>query len=94
MDRLHERQEASARGSEVEGTTSVPDIDLPPSNSRCSEASRSYCTHRTLTANVNYSVPVTKMKKLAKQFGSINLAYREVGLKSFDYAYNDLVGDE
>ena len=45
-------------------------------------------------ANVNYSVPVTRMKKLAKALGSINLTYREVGVKSFDYTYSDLVGDE
>lgn len=45
-------------------------------------------------ANVHYAVPVTRMKKLAKALGSINLAYREVGLKSFDYTYNDLVGEE
>jgi hypothetical protein len=34
------------------------------------------------------------MKKLAKALGSINLTYREVGVKSFDYTYSDLVGDE
>ena len=45
-------------------------------------------------ANVHYAVPVGKMKKLAKAFGSINLSYRDVGIKSFDYSYNDLVGDE
>jgi hypothetical protein len=45
-------------------------------------------------ANVHYSVPISKMNKLALAFGSINLPYREVGLKSFDYAYGDMVGDE
>jgi hypothetical protein len=45
-------------------------------------------------ANVNYAVPVTRMKKLAKALGSINLAYRDVGIRSFDYTYKDLVGDE
>ena len=45
-------------------------------------------------ANVNYSVPVTRMKRLAREFGSMRMAYREVGLKSFDYAYEDLVEDE
>lgn len=45
-------------------------------------------------ANVNYSVPVSRMKKIAKELGSINMAYRDVGLKTFDYAYRDLVGDE
>lgn len=45
-------------------------------------------------ANVNYSVPLARMKKLAKELGSINLPYREVGLKTFEYSYDDLVGDE
>ena len=45
-------------------------------------------------ANVNYSVPRTRMRRLAREFGSMRMAYREVGLKSFDYAYEDLVEDE
>lgn len=44
--------------------------------------------------NINYAVPLTKLKKLARAFGSANLAYRDVGQKSFDYAYDDLVGEE
>jgi hypothetical protein len=45
-------------------------------------------------ANVNYSVPVSRMKKLAKELGDINMGYREVGLKTFEYTYSDLVGDD
>jgi hypothetical protein len=45
-------------------------------------------------ANVHYAVPTTRMKKLAKALGSVNLTYRDVGLKSFDYAYDDLVGED
>ena len=45
-------------------------------------------------ANVLYIVPRPKMRSLASAFGSINMAYKEVGLRSFEYAYNDLVGDE
>lgn len=45
-------------------------------------------------ANVHYSVPVAKMRMLAKALGSINMPYREVGLKSFEYTYGDVVGDE
>jgi hypothetical protein len=44
--------------------------------------------------NVHYSVPVAKLRKLAKEMGSINMSYREVGLRSFDYTYNDMVGGE
>ena len=45
-------------------------------------------------ANVNYSVPLSKMKKLAKAFGRITMTYREVGKRSFDYAYDDLTEED
>ncbi len=45
-------------------------------------------------ANVQYSVPVKRMKRLAGELGNINLPYREVGLRSFEYTYEDLVGEE
>ena len=45
-------------------------------------------------ANVHYSVPISKMRKLAKELGSINKSFRDVGLESFEYTYNDLVGEE
>ena len=45
-------------------------------------------------ANVNYAVSRRRMRKLAKEFGSANMPYREVGIRSFDYAYDDLAGDE
>ncbi len=45
-------------------------------------------------ANVLYTVPVSRLRKLAREFGSVNMPYREVGLKSFEYAYEDKVGEE
>ena len=45
-------------------------------------------------ANVHYSVPLQKLRQLAKELGSINMAYKDVGLKSFEYTFNDLVGKE
>lgn len=45
-------------------------------------------------ANVAYSVPRERLRKLAAGFGDINLSYREVGMQSFEYAYADQVGDE
>ena len=45
-------------------------------------------------ANVNYSVPLSRMKKLAKAFGRITMTYRDVGKKSFDYAYDDLAEED
>ena len=62
-------------------------------------AKKSSVTLPTLTtkpvekvANVAYSIPLARMRKLAKELGSINLAYRDVGLRSFEYTYEDLVG--
>ncbi|MCQ8277438.1 ATP-binding protein [Acetobacteraceae bacterium KSS8] len=46
------------------------------------------------SANVNYSVPVSRMKKLAQEFGNINMPYRDVGLRAFEYTYQDLVGKD
>ena len=45
-------------------------------------------------ANVHYTVPLVRMKNLARELGSIRMAYRDVGLKSFSYTYDDLVGEE
>lgn len=45
-------------------------------------------------ANINYAIPLARLKKVAKELGSINLSYRDVGVKTFEYTYEDLVGDE
>lgn len=45
-------------------------------------------------ANVSYSVQLSRLKRLSREFGAINMPYREVGLESFNYAYKELVGEE
>lgn len=45
-------------------------------------------------ANVNYSVSRQRMRKMAKALGRVNMTYRDVGLKTFDYAYDELVEDD
>lgn len=45
-------------------------------------------------ANIHYSVPLARLRKLASQLGYMNMPYREVGLKSFEYTYADMVGNE
>jgi hypothetical protein len=45
-------------------------------------------------ANVNYAVRRRRMLSLAKGFGDINMTYREVGTRSFDYAYERLVDED
>jgi hypothetical protein len=49
---------------------------------------------RERVANINYAVPVKRLRKLASALGSINLSYRDVGVRSFDYAYEMLVDED
>lgn len=44
-------------------------------------------------ANVSYAVPLHLVRKLGAALGDLNLSYREIGLQSFEYCYDDLVGD-
>lgn len=44
-------------------------------------------------ANILYQVPVARLRLLADAFGDINSTYREVGMRSFDYAYDSWVGE-
>jgi hypothetical protein len=44
--------------------------------------------------NVHYSVSVTKLRKLGSELGSMHMSFMDIGLKSFDYTYRDMVGDE
>lgn len=44
--------------------------------------------------NIAYAVPLARLRELGKALGSINMSYREVGVKSFDYTYDELVGGE
>ena len=45
-------------------------------------------------ANVAYAVPLNKLRSLAAVFGQRQMSQKEVGMKSFDYAYKDLVNEE
>jgi hypothetical protein len=45
-------------------------------------------------ANILYTVPRPRVRSLASAFGNINMSYKDVGLKSFEYAFEDLVGDD
>lgn len=49
---------------------------------------------RERIANVNYSVPLSRMRALADALGSVNKSYRDVGLESFEFAYNELVDED
>lgn len=45
-------------------------------------------------ANVLYTVPRSRMTKLARAFGRASMPYKQVGLRSFDFAYDQLVEDD
>lgn len=77
-------KEQVAKPVAIRDVASRPEVALP----------RLTRVPRTRVANVNYSVPVSKMKKLAEALGRVTMPYREVGMKSFDYTYDDLVGGE
>ena len=45
-------------------------------------------------ANILFSRPREKVRKLADEFGNINMSYRDVGIRAFDFAYAEHVGDD
>jgi hypothetical protein len=45
-------------------------------------------------ANVLYTVPYKRLRRLAAAFGRRSMSYKDVGEKSFDYAYDMLVDEE
>ena len=49
---------------------------------------------RQREGSVQFSVPLVRIKNLAKAFGDGKMAYRVVGVKAFDYAYEELVEEE
>ena len=49
---------------------------------------------REKRANVNYSVPLDRMKALAVAYDRPGMSYRDVGLRTFDEAFRNNVGDD
>src|SRR5690606_19723799 len=45
-------------------------------------------------ANIAYSMPRTKVRRLGNAFDDADMSYKEVGIRSFEYAYLDLVGED
>lgn len=45
-------------------------------------------------ANISYSVPLPRFRRLAAAVGDVTMNYRELGQWSFDYTYREHVGDE
>jgi hypothetical protein len=89
--RKAERENAERLEREQAKTVELPNV---PQSDKLRLPSLTSRTKTEPVANVNYSVPARRMRKLAAVFGSINLTYRDVGLKSFDYAYEELVDED
>lgn len=49
---------------------------------------------RVRVGNINYAMPYKRIKALAKGFGDSSTSYRDVGIKSFEYAYESLVSED
>jgi hypothetical protein len=91
--RKSERDNAAAREEQSKPTPLAnvqprPQVQLPNLNAGKPRVPRER------PANVSYSVPLKRMKALADALGSINFSYRDVGIKSFDFAYENLVDEE
>jgi hypothetical protein len=82
-----------AKRVESSSIKSVKIYDVKPSESIKLPKFADIQQQKERLANISYSVPIGKLKQLAKEFGNINMSQREVGLKSFDYTYDDMVGD-
>ena len=73
-------------------TKSLSIYDITP---QASLALPKFGTRKSVrVANIHYQMPLEKVRNLAREFGSINMAYREVGIKSFEYAYTDHVEEK
>lgn len=78
------RREAAAVAVPIQNLPRVQTFRLPTLVARPKER----------VANVNYSVSLAKLRKLGNALGNINMAYRDVGLKAFEYTYEDFVGED
>jgi hypothetical protein len=77
------QSEAAASAVRIEEVVTSENVVLPRIEPR----------PRVEMANVNYSVPATRMRKLAEAYGRRTMSYRDVGLRSFDEAYDANVDD-
>jgi hypothetical protein len=78
------RREADATSVSIYAVHKHDSVKLPVLTPRQAER----------VGNIAYAVPLTRLRALAQALGSINMSYREVGMKSFDYTYDELVGGE
>jgi hypothetical protein len=49
---------------------------------------------RVSTTSIQYHMPTKRIKALAAKFGNVNMPATQVGTKTFEFAYQDMVGDD
>jgi hypothetical protein len=93
IDYTNARKEALEASKALEASAAPVEItNIVPSSTVRLPSPPKVPTDRV--ANVNYSVPLKDMRKLARAFGNANMPYREVGLRSFEYALKFEAEDE
>ena len=83
VDATVRKLEAAARPREVSTLPLNAKVKLPKTRSTSGER----------LANVGYAVPIGKLKALAAALGQRYMSQKDVGLKSFEYAYKELVAE-
>lgn len=86
------RKSAVERARTLESSAKPIDASVVPL--RANVALPKITTSRAKVANVNYSVPLERLRSLAVAFGDINMTYRDVGIRAFDFTYEAHVDEE
>ncbi len=77
-------KEAASQALVVVDVPPRPAVRLPAAPQRAIEK----------TANINYARPLRRVRQLAAGFGDVTMTYRDVGLKSFEYAHKMLADED
>lgn len=76
-------REATTQVTPLVRVAPTPEVRLP---------SRVVAT-RERVGNINYAIPVVRLKALASALGDPGMTYRDIGIRSFDFTYDELVED-
>ncbi|KAA0922680.1 ATP-binding protein [Rhodococcus sp. ANT_H53B] len=87
------KQYDDLRDLENEDFEQVNLFDVPPSPALALPVASGSKRGSDRPANVSYAVAKPRLRRLATALGDASMSYREVGLQTFDLAYDDLVGE-
>lgn len=77
-----------------DATVAVPIYEIPMRTSMSLPSITKPAKPKEQVANINYTVSLPRLKKLAAAMDNPLISYRELGLETFEYAYRDYVGRE